>query len=188
VGVFATVQKFLVAAVVVSGLLCVAKPADAGGQGRFLGALVARGLVRDASLAARSNFSYGPKIYNVDFLTVAQLANCIRQATRLDGDNERLEAAKNAFLALKSEIDLATAAVEAQRPRVDHTSQQSVDAFNALVNRHNILVTNGRARQAGINTFVEGFNAQVNGYNAICVKKYYVADLPDAQKMAAAQP
>jgi hypothetical protein len=45
-------------------LLCAAKPSDAGGMGRFLGSLVARGAVREAIVAGRSQSqSYAPKTY-----------------------------------------------------------------------------------------------------------------------------
>jgi hypothetical protein len=153
-------------------------------MGRFLGSLVARGLVREAIVAGRSNSqpSYAPKIYSSDVLTVAQLAICLKQASKLDEDNERLEATRTVFLSSKSEIDLASAAVELQRPSVDHYSRKSVDAFNALIVRYNMLVTNGKAKQAAFNALVDAFNVQVDAYNATCVKRFYADDLPDAQK------
>jgi hypothetical protein len=170
-----------------SVLLCAAKPSDAGGMGRFLGSLVARGLVREAIVAGRSNAQpqYLPKSYTPDVLTVEQLANCIKKATKLDGDGERLEGIRTALLASKSEIDLSSATIELQRTRVDHYSQKSVDAFNALIGRYNALVTDGKAKQASLNALVDGFNIEVDAYNAACVKKYYADDLPDAQKLAA---
>jgi len=167
-------------------LLCAAKPSDAGGMGRFLGSLVARGAVREAIVAGRSQSqSYAPKAYTAEVLTVAQLATCIKKASKLDEDSERLEASRAVFLSSKSEIDLASAAIEFQRPRVDHYSQKSVDAFNALINRYNILVTNGKAKQVSFNALVDAHNAEADAYNAECVKKYYADDLPDAQKLAA---
>jgi hypothetical protein len=170
-----------------STLLCAAKPSDAGGMGRFLGSLVARGVVREAIVAGRSNAQpqYLPKSYTPDVLTVEQLANCIKKAAKLDGDGERLEAIRTALLASKSEIDLSSATVEFQRTRVDHYSQKSVDAFNALIARYNILVTKGQAKQASFNALVDAHNTEADAYNAGCVKKYYADDLPDAQKLAA---
>jgi hypothetical protein len=170
-----------------STLLCAAKPSEAGGMGRFLGSLVARGVVREAIVAGRSNAQpqYLPKSYTPDVLTVEQLANCIKKAAKLDGDGERLEVIRTALLASKSEIDLSSATVEFQRTRVDHYSQKSVDAFNALINRYNILVTNGKSKQANFNALVDAHNTEADAYNAGCVKKYYADDLPDAQKLAA---
>jgi hypothetical protein len=168
-------------------LLCAVKPADAGGMGKFLGSLLARGLVREAIVAGHSNSQpqYLPKSYTPDVLTVEQLANCIKKAAKLDGDNQQLEVIRTALLASQSEIDLSSATVELQRTRVDHYSQKSVNAFNLLIDRHNNLLINGKAKQANFNALVDGFNIEVGTYNAACVKKYYADDLPDAQKLAA---
>jgi len=112
-------------------LLCAAKPSDARGLGGFLEALLARGLVRGAIIAGRSNSQpqYLPKSYTPDVLTVEQLANCIKKAGKLDGDSQQLEVIRTALLASKSEIDLSSATVDFQRTRVEHYSQKSVDAF-----------------------------------------------------------
>lgn len=150
--------------------------------GRFLGSLVARGAVRGAIIAGHS---YAPKTYTPDVLTVEQLAGCLKQARKLDGDDAQLEATRSELLASASEIDRSSAAIELQRTRINHYSQQSVDAFNALITRYNSLVTSGKARQAKFNSNVNAFNSRVNAYNLICVKKYYAEDLPDAQKLAA---
>jgi hypothetical protein len=168
-------------------LLCAAKPSDARGLGGFLEALLARGLVRGAIIAGRSNTQpqYLPKSYTPDVLTVEQLANCIKKAGKLDGDSQQLEVIRTALLASKSEIDLSSAKVEFQRTRLDHYSQKSVDAFNALIDRHNTLVINGKAKQANFNALVDAFNIEVGANNGGCVKKYYADDLPDAQKLAA---
>lgn len=167
-------------------IVFVPTPADAGGMGRFLGSLVARGAVRGAIIAGRSQSStYAPKIYSADVLTVEQLALCIKQATKLDGDSDRIETDRSSLLSSKSEIDAASAALELQRPRVDHYSQHSINAFNALIDRYNALVISGKTKQASFNALVDALNVQVDAYNATCVKKYYADDLPDAQKLAA---
>jgi hypothetical protein len=75
------------------------------------------------------------------------------------------------LLSSKSGIDLSSAAIEFQRPRVDHYSQKSVGAFNGLIARYNILVTNGKAKQDGFNALVDGHDAEAGGYNAACAKK-----------------
>jgi hypothetical protein len=158
-----------VVVVALSILLCAAKPSDARGLGGFLEALLARGLVRGAIIAGRSNSEpqYLPKSYTPDVLTVEQLANCIKKATKLDGDGQQLEVIRTALLASKSEIDLSSATVEFQRTRVDNYSQKSVDAFNALIDRHNTLVINGKAKQANFNMLVDAFNVQVDALKSL---------------------
>ncbi len=161
-------------------------PADAGGMGRFLGSLMARGAVREAIIAGRSQSqSYAPKNYSIDVLTVEQLANCIRTAGKLDGDDKILEATRSELLASKSFIDKASIDVEFERLKIDRYSHKSVDVFNALVNRYNALVIDGKAKQTNLNALVDAFNIQVDAYNAACVKKYYADDLSDAEKLAA---
>ena len=148
--------------------------------------MVARGVVRGAIVAGRSQSeTYAPKVYGSDVLTVEQLALCIKQASKLDGDNERLEADRSTLLVSKSAIDASSMEVELQRPLVDHYSKRSVEAFNALIDRYNGLVTSRKAKQASFNAIVDTFDFQVNAYNAACVKQYYADDLPDAQKLAA---
>lgn len=171
-------------------LLCTAQPSDARGLGGFLEALLARGLVRGAIIAGRSNAQpqYLPKSYTPDVLTVEQLANCIKKATKLDGDRQQLEIIQTALRASQSEIDLSSQFIELQRALVDQHSKNSVDAFNALIDRHNVLVTKRKAQQDSVSALFVGFNIEVDAYNAACVKKYYADDLPDAQKLAAQQP
>lgn len=166
-------------------LPCASIPSNARGMGRFLGSLVARGAVREAIVAGRSESqSFAPKAYTADVLTVAQLATCIKKASKLDEDSDRLEASRTVLLSSKSDIDMARTAIEFQRPRVDHYSQKSVDAFNALINRYNMLVTAGKAKQVSFNALVDTHNTEADAYNTECVKKYYADDLPDAQKIA----
>jgi hypothetical protein len=184
-GSITTMKHFLLATAAV--IAFTVGPADAGGMGRFLGSLVARGAVREAIGAGRSNEHpvYAPKIYSPDTLTVEQLAACIKTAGKLDVDDKKLEATRSELLVSKSFIDKASIDVEFERLKIDRYSQKSVDAFNALITRYNVLVTNGKAKQASLNALVDAFNIEVDAYNGGCVKKYYADDLTDAQKLAA---
>jgi hypothetical protein len=114
--------KRVIPVVLSLSIVCTAKPSDARGLGGFLEALLARGLVRGAIVAGRSNSQpqYLPKSYTPDVLTVEQLANCIKKAAKLDGDSQQLEVIRTALLASKSDIDLSSATVEFQRTHVDH--------------------------------------------------------------------
>jgi hypothetical protein len=163
----------------------VAAPASAGSMGKLLGALLARGVVRGAIVAGQSaSPRYLPKTYGPDVLTVDQLATCIRKAAKLDGDDQQLEIMRAALLASTPEIDRLSVTIEFQRAHVDQYSQKSVDAFNALINRYNALVVNGKAKQANFNALVAAQNVEVDAYNAACATRYYADDLPEAQKLA----
>jgi len=113
------------------------------------------------------------------------LARCIKKAGKLDEDSGRLEFSRNEFQSLESEINRTHTTIELERSRVNHYSQKAVDAFNMLVDRHNMLVTTGKAKQAKFNALVEAHNSEANAYNKECVKKYYADDLSEAQKLAA---
>jgi len=182
----AALKRVIPVVLALSILLCAEKPADAGGMGRFLGSLVARGLVREGIAAGRSQSqSYALKVYTPDILTVEQLANCIKKATKLDGDSELLKVIQAPLASSQSEIDLSSTAIEFQRPRVDQYSQKSVDAFNALIARYKILAASRKAKEDSFNALVVAHNAEIDAYNAGCVKKYYADDLPGAQTLAA---
>jgi len=59
-----------------------------------------------------------------------------------------------------------------------------VNAFNAMVDRHNALVIAAKEKLADFNSAVDAHNAELNAYNGDCAKKYYADDLTEAQKLA----
>jgi hypothetical protein len=162
-----------------------AAPAEARGGGRFLGSLLSRGAVAAATHSGSSS-SAGAKSYTADVLTVAQLAQCIRKAGKLDGDSERLEANRSAVTQAEAAVESSKAEIDNRRARVDQRSRASVNAFNAMIDRHNSLVENAKARQAGFNSEIDAHNTEVGAYNAECARKYYADDLAAAQKLAEA--
>lgn len=158
--------------------------ASANAQG--LGGLLMRLLARGAIIAGQSQTErHAPKIYSSDVLTVEQLALCIKQATKLDADHERIEGDRKDLLSSKTVIDAANYQIEMQRATLDHHDKRSVDALNVRIDRFNGLVTSEKAKQDRFNFAVDTFNTQINTYNAACEKRYYADDLPDAQKLAA---
>lgn len=166
-------------------------PANAGGGGRFLGSLLARGAVSAAvhsgttsSGSASSGTASYPKSYSPDVLTVAQLAQCIRKAGKLDSEAERLEVVRTAVRSVVSAVDQSASALENQRARLDRSSKVSVQSFNAAVDRHNKLIADAKARQTEFNSSIEGHNVEAETYNLECARKYYADDLSAAQKLA----
>jgi hypothetical protein len=177
-------MKYALAAVFIVGSLLGASRSDAGGMGRFLGALLARGAVVAATSPSTSS-SAATKSYTPDTLTVAQLAQCIKKAGKLDDDSSGLETGRADVQAMTAQVDLSSSTIENQRGRVNQRSQASVDSFNALVERHNALVANAKAKQSNFNQSVDAHNIDVGAYNTDCAKKYYADDLAAAQKLAA---
>jgi len=128
--------------------------------------------------------AHATKLYGPDVLTTAQLANCLTKASKLDQESEQLSARRANLSKSTSEIELAGVAVESQKQRVDRYNKKSVDAFNALVEQYNLLLTNGKAGQATFNLMVDCHNAAIEVHNRECAKKYYADDLLEAQKLA----
>ena len=131
--------------------------------------------------------SGGLKTYGPDVLTVSQLAQCIKTAGKLDSDSARYESERTKIEAWSSSIDASQLQVSAARSVMDNTSQRSVDAFNALVDRHNQLVQKGKSEELAFNIGVRSHNSDVNAYNAECGKNYYPSDLGAAQALASAK-
>lgn len=156
-------------------------PSEAGGMGRLLGGLLARGAV---VAAVHSGTSSAAKSYTPDVLTVAQLAQCMKTAARLDEAGDRLEADRIALRAATSEVDLSSSTIEAQRSSLDRRSQAAINAFNAMIDRHNTLLNAAKAKQVDFNSAIDAHNGDVNVYNGDCAKKYYADDLAEAQKLA----
>jgi hypothetical protein len=167
-------------AILISGL-CLPTASEAGGMGKFLGGLLARGAVVAAVHAGSSSAA---KSYTPDVLTVPQLADCIKRASKLDGDGEQIESDRGALSQAISEVDQTSAAVDEQRSSVNHRSSASVNAFNDLVDRYNTLVADAKDRQSTFNAAVDAHNVDVDSYNGACAKKYYADDLGEAKKLS----
>jgi hypothetical protein len=161
--------------------LCLPTASEAGGMGKFLGGLLARGAVVAAVHAGSSSAA---KSYTPDVLTVAQLADCIKRASKLDTDSEHIENDRGGLSQAQSEVDQSSATVEQQRSSVNHRSRASVNAFNTLVDRHNALVAGVKDRQVTFNAAVDVHNVEANSYNGACAKKYYADDLAEARKLS----
>ena len=100
-------------------LTCATVPLEARGLGRFLGGLLARG-----TSAVRSF----EKSRTGDFLTVTQLAQCIKKAKKLDEDFDQLEIIRAALPSSQSEVDQSSSAKDKR------------DKFNSALEMHNSIV------------------------------------------------
>lgn len=173
-------------------LLCSSLPAESRGMGKFLGGMLARGAVGAAvhsgtsssSSASSSSTTSSAKTYPSDTLTVAQLAQCLKGAAKLDETSERLEVDRKTLQSSVSDVDQSKAAIEQQRSSLNRQSKASVNAFNASINRYNALVDGTKSKQTDFNSAIDAYNVEVNSHNSDCVKKYYASDLPDAKKLA----
>jgi hypothetical protein len=105
-------------------LTCATVPLEARGLGRFLQGLLARGTSAVLSLE---------KSHTGKFLTVAQLAQCIKTAKKLDEDFDQLEIIRTALPSQQSETDLSSSAKD-KREKLNSTLEMhnsEVNVFNA---------------------------------------------------------
>lgn len=164
--------------------LCVGNTsADARG-GRFLGSMLARGAGAAVRHAPSGSTPYESKVYSADTLTVSQLAECLKRANGLDSTNTRLESDQTALKRFASDIERSESSIEEARNRLDRTRKSAVDGFNKLIEKHNALVTEGKAKQSSFNLEIDMHDANIRAFNSSCAKKYYTSDLPEAQKIA----
>ena len=163
-------------------------PAESRGMGRFLGGMVARGATSAAVHSGTSSSSPAAtsptKTYSSDTLTVAQLAQCLKGAAKLDETSERLDLDQKAVQSAFSEVDQSKAALDQKESSVNQRSKASVNAFNASVERHNALVRGANLKRTDVKAAIDAFNVEVGSHNNECAKKYYASDLPDAKKLA----
>jgi hypothetical protein len=179
------------AAAAIASCTLVSGPADAGGLGKFVSGLVARGVVRGVvSGAARSTpgntyaSGFSDKTYTPNVLTVDQLVQCLKTASALDQQSEVLEGKRSELQLAGREIDQLRAQLEMNPAAVIRSSQVSVDRFNAEVDRYNAIANRLKSKEADFNGLVSDHNSNVTGFNAACAKQYYADDMESARKLA----
>jgi septal ring factor EnvC (AmiA/AmiB activator) len=171
----------------VAGLLCgtlmlFTSAAQAGGIGRLLGGLVARGAL-SAGVHAAAGAAHS-KTYTPNVLTVSQLVACLKNANGLDQDSEQLDIRKSELDGLSKQIETLEERISAKRATLNRSSQIQVDSVNADIETLNANIDRIRARGAEHNQLVRTYNEKENAYNIECAKKYYNDDMVEARKLA----
>jgi hypothetical protein len=171
----------LIIAVSSNLFLCVA---DAGGMGRLVSALIARGAIRGGAIVLRNSTYTSTKNYTPDVLTVDQLVQCLKTASTLDQGGELLEVRRGELLSVASEIDRLQSDMDLKRVATNHYSQASVDRFNAEVDYFNTKIGVANAQESAFNSVAADYNNKVATYNGECAKKYYADDMESARRVA----
>jgi len=170
-------MKGWVAVVLTAAAVCVSSPSDA--RGRFLAGLLSSSAKIGAGAASSTR-----KSYTADTLTVAQLAQCIKSAAKLDDDAAQIETFRTGLHMSRTAVEQSEAALTQQRSKLNRSSKSAVKSFNEAVERHNALLVSARTTQENFNTVVNLHNDEVNTHNGACAKRYYADDLPEAHKLA----
>jgi chromosome segregation ATPase len=158
--------------------LVAAESAYARGLGKFVGGLVARGVVSGAARSMQS------KTYSPDVLTVDQLVQCLRKASALDEESTQLEAKKSELQSASKDIENLKSRLEMKSAMVNRRIQSQVDSFNAEIDSYNVSAARLKSREDDFNRLVSFHNAIARGFNAECAKQYYADDMESARKLA----
>lgn len=85
-------------------------------------------------------------------------------SSALDREKAGIEADRAALKQLDDELDSLGREIESDRIYLDKTSQDAVDAFNAKVDRYNILSQQDKDATAAFNQRVDNYNAKLRQY------------------------
>ncbi|MGQ0792813.1 MAG: hypothetical protein ACT4NX_01865 [Deltaproteobacteria bacterium] len=138
---------------------------DADARGRRRAGFRTRGL----SIGARHK---GP------VLARDQLSQCVKEQNAINASGDQVDQLQASIAANAVKINRLETEITAQEGLVDVYSQDSIDSFNALVDRHRQLVAAHNNRLPDANARVEQVNAAVARFNAKCADRaYYQYDM-----------
>ena len=95
---------------------------------------IARGKVRVRGVGlSRGARPTGP------VMSQAELRSCVLAERRLNAQSDEIESDEARLQKSQTDIEALERTIEVRRSKVDEYSQESVDAFNALISRHRNL-------------------------------------------------
>ena len=112
-------MKGWIAVALIAAALCASSPVDARG-GRFLAGLLSSGAKIAAGTGAASSKR---KSYTADTMTVAQLAQCIKSAAKLDDDAEQIETFRTGLHMSRTAVEQSEATLTQQRSKLNRSSK-----------------------------------------------------------------
>ena len=111
-------------------------------------------------------------------LTRDQLRQCVNEQKVINAGSGQVDRLQASISVDAAEISRLERQIAAQESLVNVYSQESVDQFNALVNRHRQMVTAYNDRLPAANARVEQMNAAVRRFNTECADRvYYESDM-----------
>ena len=131
---------------------------------------LAAGATGAAEKARKPAASKGPEDR---VLSPAELKECVDQKTQLQTQTDAALKAKADLAAQKSEIDTTGTALADALVGLDRTSVEAVNAHNAEVDQHTLLVDAYRARVTAYNSQAESITASRAAYAKACESRRY---------------
>ncbi len=143
-------------------------------RGGFLSALLAGGRVAGAVAGAAQGVT---KSYGGDTLIPSQLEACVFRAKALDENKNSLVADASSLERESKKLELLQSEIEVEQTHLQRTSQAAVDRFNARIDTFNHRIGEHRLDVSAYEAKEANFNLEVNSYNVVCAKSYYVDDM-----------
>jgi len=120
-----------------------------------------------------------------------QLRECLAREAALKERFKGIEASNDAHQKMSDQVDAENARLEQLQSQLDHDSETSVKAFNALVRDHNLHVKQVNQDAADGRPAADAYNADMSDFNHHCSGlRYRVEDMEAVtreRKQAASQ-
>lgn len=105
-----------------------------------------------------------------------ELRFCVNHDGRLENLEQAISELEGAAASGRLQLEASERALADAKAGVDVYSEQSVDGFNRLVDRHAELVDRYNARLPLVNEKIAERNEAVHTYNTVCAEKAYYED------------
>ena len=113
---------------------------------------------------------------NAPVLTLEELRLCVVRERIINNQSEELETSKLEMDAKNKDVEILGNEIEELEPQVDTSSEESVNEFNALIERHAAMVEDFNSRLPPFNAQVEQLNSKVDRFNTTCGERLYYED------------
>lgn len=109
-------------------------------------------------------------------LTKDELRQCLAEQDRLKQETSDVVATQKKLASDRAEIDRVGAAIDAERPTVDVSNGDAVDAFNARLQAKGKLVADYQAAAPAFNQRVDKLDADDKAFTKNCRDRKYFED------------
>lgn len=115
-------------------------------------------------------------------LTKDELRQCIAEQDRLKKETGEVVATQQKLAKDRAELERVSAEIDADKPKVDLSNKEAVDAFNARLQAKGKLVTDYQAAASHFNDRVDKLDADDKAFTKNCKDRRYFEDEYDEIK------
>lgn len=137
---------------------------------------------KPAAKPAKREGSLGGAGASGPFLSKDELRQCLAEQDRMKQETADVVAAQKKLAADRTEIDRVSAELDAERPKVDVSNKEAVDAYNARLQAKNKLVADYQVAAPAFNQRVDKLDADDKAFAKNCKERRYFQDEYDEIK------